>query len=40
LTAAKISDRQTQQLHREIEAHENKINELVCRLYDVSEIPA
>lgn len=40
LNSAKISDRQTQQLQREIEAHENKINELVCRLYDVSEILA
>jgi adenine-specific DNA-methyltransferase len=35
-----LSDRETVQLEREIEAHENQIDELVMKLYGVDEIPA
>jgi len=33
------SDRAIERLQREIEAHEQRIDELVCRLYGVDEIP-
>ncbi len=34
-----ISDQERQQLEREIEAYENRIDELVCKLYGVDKIP-
>jgi type I restriction-modification system DNA methylase subunit len=34
------SDRAIERLQREIEGHEQRIDELVCRLYGVDEIPA
>jgi type I restriction-modification system DNA methylase subunit len=40
LKEAVLGDRATERLHRDIEAHEQGIDELVCRLYGVDEIPA
>jgi hypothetical protein len=34
-----LSDREREQLEREVEAHESQIDELVCELYGVKEIP-
>jgi len=34
-----LGDRAVERLQREIEAHEQRIDELVCRLYGVDEIP-
>ena len=34
-----LSDREREQLEREIEGHERRIDELVCELYGVKEIP-
>ena len=40
LNATKISDRDQQQLEREIEAHEKQIDKLVMKLYGVDAIPS
>ena len=40
LADAQLSDREQAQLGREVEAHEGKIDELVCELYGLKEIPA
>jgi hypothetical protein len=39
LVISYLSDRETAQLEREIEAHEKRIDELVCELYGMKEIP-
>jgi hypothetical protein len=39
LVDAQISGRERERLEREVEAHEKRIDELVCELYGVKEIP-
>jgi hypothetical protein len=39
LADGRLSDRDREQVDREVEAHEKEIDELVCELYGVKEIP-
>lgn len=40
LQAPALGERERERLERIVEAHEHRIDELVCRLYGVDEIPA
>jgi len=40
LRKKKLTNRERERLHREIEAHEERIDELVCELYGVDGIPS